>query len=40
MLDLPAPLADLDGRIRLRLHSFVPIGEDWRIIARISTGHR
>lgn len=40
MLDLPVPLADLDGRMRLRVHGIVPIGEDWRIIARVSTGHQ
>ena len=38
MLDLPVPLADLDDRIRLRVHGIVPIGEDWRIIARVSIG--
>ena len=40
MLDLPVPLADLDGRIRLRVQGIVPIGEDWRIIARVSTGQQ
>ncbi len=39
MLDLPVPIAALADRVRLRVHSVVPIGEDWRVIARISPGH-
>ena len=39
MLDLPLPLASLDDRIRLGTLGMVPIGEDWRILARIAPRH-
>ena len=38
MLDRPGALADLDDRVRLKIHSVEPIADDWRIIARITYG--
>jgi diaminohydroxyphosphoribosylaminopyrimidine deaminase / 5-amino-6-(5-phosphoribosylamino)uracil reductase len=39
MLDRPNPIASLDDRIQLRVHSVVPVGDDWRVIARITPGN-
>jgi diaminohydroxyphosphoribosylaminopyrimidine deaminase/5-amino-6-(5-phosphoribosylamino)uracil reductase len=39
MLDWPTPIANLVDRVRLQVQSVVAIGEDWRIVARISSAH-
>ena len=39
MLDWPTPIADLADRVRLQLHGFLAIGDDWRIVARIASAH-
>ena len=36
MLDWPNPITSLDERVQLRVHSVVPVGDDWRVIARIT----
>lgn len=33
---LPAPLSQLAQRVRLRVHDSARIGEDWRVLARVS----
>jgi diaminohydroxyphosphoribosylaminopyrimidine deaminase / 5-amino-6-(5-phosphoribosylamino)uracil reductase len=38
MLDRAGPIASLDDRVRLRVLSVVPVGDDWRVIARITPG--
>ena len=39
MLDRPVPLADLSDRVRLQVHGIVPVGDDWRVVARVISGH-
>ena len=39
MFALP-PLASLEERIRLRIASVDPVGEDWRVVARFESGGR
>jgi diaminohydroxyphosphoribosylaminopyrimidine deaminase / 5-amino-6-(5-phosphoribosylamino)uracil reductase len=35
MLDRAVPIAGLDERVRLQVRDVAPVGEDWRIVARI-----
>ncbi len=35
VLDHAVPISDLDQRVRLQVRAVVPVGEDWRIVARI-----
>ncbi len=37
MFAMPAPLARLADRLPLRIRSIEPIGDDWRVLARIAT---
>ena len=39
MLDRPQPIVDLGERVRLSIHSIVPVADDWRVIARITPGY-
>ena len=38
MFDRAVPIAGLDQRVRLQMRSVVPVGEDWRIVARVLSG--
>ena len=38
MFELPSPLAQLADRVPLSIRSIEPVGEDWRIVARIAPG--
>jgi diaminohydroxyphosphoribosylaminopyrimidine deaminase/5-amino-6-(5-phosphoribosylamino)uracil reductase len=38
MFDLPAALTTLDERVRVQIRSVEPVGEDWRILARVESG--
>ena len=40
MAALVAPLERLDERIRLAIRSIEPIGEDWRVVARVDSTRR
>ena len=40
MFELPAPLARLAERVALRIYSVERIGDDWRVIARLSPTER
>lgn len=40
MIGLPAPLARLDDRVRLKVRDIAAVGEDWRIVAAIEAGGR
>ncbi len=38
MLDHALPITGLDQRVRLQVRGVIPIGEDWRVIARVAPG--
>jgi diaminohydroxyphosphoribosylaminopyrimidine deaminase/5-amino-6-(5-phosphoribosylamino)uracil reductase len=40
MFELPGPLARLADRTPLRIASFAPVGEDWRVVARVAQSAR
>ncbi len=40
MFELPTPLSQLSERFSLRIIGIEPVGEDWRVLARLAAGER